>query len=202
MTHSDGNVAGWEFPRTVLSSTSTETSQAASPGKASMVAQPAASEAPRRPVLPAPLGSTTATCPATASSAPAGDASQGAAASQYPTMGSPPGAAAASRDASQSEKVTAEGLLRKLQLLTASEKKECAEESRGALVKLWREKAKPEKKGKAFRGIIDPQCMTGIPELLQARCGEKKVYHLYVNVIMMDRVVTCRSCVFLSVNLT
>ena len=89
-------------------------------------------------------------------------------------MGSPPGAAAASRDASQSEKVTAEGLLRKLQLLTASEKKECAEESRGALVKLWREKAKPEKKGKAFRGIIDPQCMTGIPELLQARCGEKK----------------------------
>ena len=139
-----------------------------------MVAQPAASEAPRRPVLPAPLGSTTATCPATASSAPAGDASQGAAISQYPTMGSPPGAAAASRDASQSEKVTAEGLLRKLQLLTASEKKECAEESRGALVKLWREKAKPEKKGKAFRGIIDPQCMTGIPELLQARCGEKK----------------------------
>ena len=117
-------------------------------------------------------------------------------------MGSPPGAAAASRDASQSEKVTAEGLLRKLQLLTASEKKECAEESHGALVKLWREKAKPEKKGKAFRGIIDPQCMTGIPELLQARCGEKKGYHLYVNVIMMDRVVTCRSCVFLSVSLT
>ena len=30
----------------------------------------------------------------------------------------------------------------------------------------------------------------------------KKGYHLYVNVIMMDRVVTCRSCVFLSVNLT
>ena len=153
--------------------------------------------------MPAPLGSTTATCPATASSAPAGDASQGAAASQYPTMGSPPGAAAASRDASQSEKVTAEGLLRKLQLLTASEKKECAEESRGVLVKLWREKAKPEKKGKAFLPWnYRPAVHDWHSRIVAGEVGEKKGYHLYVNVIMMDRVVTCRSCVFLSVNLT
>ena len=58
-------------------------------------------------------------------------------------MGSPPGAAAASRDASQSEKVTAEGLLRKLQLLTASEKKECAEESCGGRRRSRRKKARP-----------------------------------------------------------
>ena len=84
-------------------------------------------------------------------------------------MVSPPGAAAASQDASQPERVTADGLIRKLQLLTGPEKKVCAEESRGALVKMWREKAKPEKRGKAFPGIIDQQCMTGIPDLLQAR---------------------------------
>ena len=65
-------------------------------------------------------------------------------------------------------------------LRSGPEKKECAEESRGVLVKLWREKAKPEKRGKAFRGIIDQQCMTGIPEFLQARCRGKKWCHLYV----------------------
>lgn len=169
MTHPDGNVAGWLFPRNLLSSsTAAEASQAASSAKASQ-------SRPEKRVLPAPLGSTTATCPATVSPAPAGAASQGAAGAQYPTMGFLPGAAAAPPDASQSAKVSAEGLIRNLQLLTADEKKECAEESRGMLVKLWREKAAPEKRGKAFRGIIDPECMKGIPELLQARCMVKNV---------------------------
>lgn len=52
-------------------------------------------------------------------------------------------------------------------LLTQAERLQRAEQARGALVKTWREKAAPDRKGRDFRGIIAAECLSGVGDLMQ-----------------------------------
>ena len=66
-------------------------------------------------------------------------------------------------------------LLEKFAAMTVAEQRAEAERSRGDLVRLWRERAQPEKKGKAFRGVLPYECMQALPGLLQARLKDPKI---------------------------
>ena len=44
-------------------------------------------------------------------------------------------------------------------------------QARGALVKVWREKAAPWKKGRDFRGIIASECLFGVDDFGAGRTG-------------------------------
>ena len=58
-------------------------------------------------------------------------------------------------------------MMRELQRVDEAEKKRNAEAGRGALVAKWREDARPQKKGKAFRAVLPMECMEEVPQLLE-----------------------------------
>eukprot|EP00435_Cladocopium_sp_Y103_P032247 s1280_g8.t1 len=72
--------------------------------------------------------------------------------------------------------VDAVQLMEQLRSLDVDEKKGVAEATRANLVKVWKEKAKLDKGGKDYRGIISYDCMDGIPELMEASSGETEKY--------------------------
>ena len=57
-------------------------------------------------------------------------------------------------------------LVQEVQALTQQERLARAEEARGSLVKVWRNKATGDGKGRDFRGIVASSCMAGINELM------------------------------------
>ena len=59
-------------------------------------------------------------------------------------------------------------LLDRYARMSPAEQRAEAERSRGGLVKLWREVALPEKKGRTFRALLPVECMREIPHLLEA----------------------------------
>ena len=56
--------------------------------------------------------------------------------------------------------------------MTQQERLQRAEEARGALVKIWVEKAKCQGSGKDFRGVVCNDCLIGVGDLMKA--GEFK----------------------------
>lgn len=60
-------------------------------------------------------------------------------------------------------------MVQEVAALTQAERLRRAEQARGSLVKVWREKAAIDGKGKDFRGVISSDCMAGMEDLMKAR---------------------------------
>lgn len=63
-------------------------------------------------------------------------------------------------------------LAQQLAEMSREEKLQRAEEARGYLVKVWRDKAAPDRKGRDYRAIVPLECMNGMAQLMKVGAVE------------------------------
>eukprot|EP00435_Cladocopium_sp_Y103_P012925 s3919_g3.t1 len=166
LTREDGHVVRWSFSHEDAAPTAPSSTPAAP-----WVAPPAAAVATATHAPPSFGGAYVAAAPWTAAPHVAVSDNQDAAAAAYAPCA---GGDVPARAPICGAKKDAVGLMEQLRNLDLDDRKAAAEATRADLVKIWKDKAKPDKKGRAYRGIIGYDCMPGIPALLEAQPGKGK----------------------------